>query len=53
MKICFIILSGGSGTSLWPLSRSHIPKQFADLIDESSLFIETLNRLKGYNKFIP
>ena len=49
MKICPIILSGGSGTRLWPLSRSHFPKQFVDLINESSLFIETLNRLKGFS----
>ena len=49
MKICPIILSGGSGTRLWPLSRSHFPKQFVNLINESSLFIETLNRLKGFS----
>lgn len=49
MKICPIILSGGSGTRLWPLSRSHFPKQFVSLIDKYSLFIETLNRLKGFS----
>ena len=39
------ILSGGSGTRLWPVSRSKFPKQFCELFDES-LFLKTLNRLK-------
>ena len=39
------ILSGGSGTRLWPVSRTQFPKQFCDLFEES-LFIKTLNRLK-------
>ncbi len=50
MKICPVILSGGSGTRLWPLSRSQFPKQFVNLIEESSLFIETLNRLEGFSE---
>lgn len=33
-----VILCGGSGTRLWPLSRKAYPKQFAQLIDETSLF---------------
>lgn len=40
-----VILSGGSGTRLWPVSRSKYPKQFADLFAES-LFTKTLKRLK-------
>jgi len=45
MKICPVILSGGSGTRLWPLSRSAYPKQFLDLSGEgSSLFMQTLDR---------
>ncbi len=39
------ILSGGSGTRLWPVSRTQFPKQFCELFDES-LFNKTLNRLK-------
>jgi mannose-1-phosphate guanylyltransferase/mannose-1-phosphate guanylyltransferase/mannose-6-phosphate isomerase len=39
------ILSGGSGTRLWPLSRTHFPKQFCEIFDES-LFTLTLKRLK-------
>ncbi|MEJ2621609.1 MAG: mannose-1-phosphate guanylyltransferase/mannose-6-phosphate isomerase [Candidatus Thiodiazotropha sp.] len=40
-----VILSGGSGTRLWPLSRSAYPKQFIPLIDDSSLFQATLERV--------
>ena len=40
-----IILSGGSGTRLWPLSRKLYPKQFINLISETSLFQDTLLRL--------
>ncbi|MBX2869846.1 MAG: mannose-1-phosphate guanylyltransferase/mannose-6-phosphate isomerase [Acidiferrobacterales bacterium] len=40
-----VILSGGSGTRLWPLSRSMRPKQFINLVGESSLFQQTLERL--------
>jgi mannose-1-phosphate guanylyltransferase/mannose-6-phosphate isomerase len=39
------ILSGGSGTRLWPVSRTKFPKQFCELFDES-LFKKTLARLK-------
>ncbi len=41
-----IILSGGSGTRLWPLSRSDYPKQFLSLLGKKSLFQLTLDRLK-------
>ena len=40
-----VILSGGSGTRLWPLSRSMRPKQFINLVGETSLFQQTLQRL--------
>ena len=39
------ILSGGSGTRLWPLSRTRFPKQFCEIFEES-LFTKTLQRLK-------
>lgn len=43
-----IILAGGSGTRLWPLSRTQRPKQFLKLLDaRSSLFQQTLLRLDG------
>ena len=41
-----VILSGGSGTRLWPLSRQAYPKQFLALLGERSLFQETLDRLQ-------
>lgn len=43
-KINPIILSGGSGTRLWPLSRTSSPKQFLKLFDDTSLFQKTILR---------
>lgn len=40
-----LILAGGSGTRLWPLSRKSYPKQFAPLIGDTSLFRQSLARL--------
>ena len=42
-----VIMSGGSGTRLWPLSRKNKPKQFLNLFGEYSLFQDTLGRLSG------
>ena len=42
-----ILLCGGSGTRLWPLSRKSYPKQFAALIGEQSLFQASAERLSG------
>ncbi len=39
-----LILCGGSGTRLWPLSRQMFPKQFVKLVNDNSLFQETVNR---------
>lgn len=39
-----VILSGGSGTRLWPVSTPELPKQFAPLISGRSLFEQTLAR---------
>jgi len=39
-----IILCGGSGTRLWPISRTLMPKQFVKLFDEKSLFQLTVKR---------
>ena len=41
-----VILSGGSGTRLWPLSRPLYPKQFLALHSDKTLFQETVSRLK-------
>ena len=43
-----LILSGGSGTRLWPLSRQQRPKQFLPVVDdELTLFQSTITRLSG------
>ena len=42
-----VIMSGGSGTRLWPLSRKHKPKQFIALFGENTMFQQTLQRLEG------
>ena len=40
-----VILAGGSGSRLWPLSRQHLPKQFLALDGESTLLQNTIDRL--------
>ena len=47
-----IVLSGGSETRLWPLSRPTIFKQFVKLLDEVTLFENTISRLNG-DFFLP
>ena len=47
MTITPIILSGGAGTRLWPLSWGDHPKQFLPLVTERTMIQETLLRLKG------
>lgn len=44
MKITPVILCGGSGTRLWPLSRQHYPKQFLKLVGDSTLFQQSVSR---------
>jgi mannose-1-phosphate guanylyltransferase/mannose-6-phosphate isomerase len=41
-----LILSGGSGTRLWPVSRKHLPKQFLQLTGNTTLFQQTLERTR-------
>lgn len=45
MKIYPVIMCGGSGTRLWPVSTSHMPKQFVNLVSDTSLFRQTVARL--------
>jgi mannose-1-phosphate guanylyltransferase / mannose-6-phosphate isomerase len=42
-----VILSGGSGTRLWPLSREHYPKQLLKLVGDATLLQQTVQRLDG------
>ncbi len=48
-----MLLAGGSGTRLWPLSRATRPKQFVPLLGDGSLFASTLRRLAGFEHGAP
>ncbi|MCZ4272771.1 mannose-1-phosphate guanylyltransferase/mannose-6-phosphate isomerase [Maritalea porphyrae] len=50
-RIVPIILAGGKGTRLWPISRSARPKQFLSLAGDNSLFQQTLTRVSDSEKF--
>lgn len=47
MSITPVLLCGGSGTRLWPLSRKSYPKQFAAIAGEETLFQASARRLSG------
>jgi mannose-1-phosphate guanylyltransferase/mannose-6-phosphate isomerase len=47
MSLTPVVLCGGSGTRLWPLSRSNLPKQFLPLVSERTMLQETVMRLQG------
>ncbi len=49
MKIIPVILCGGSGTGLWPLSRELYPKQLLSLADEHSLLQNTVQRCASFS----
>ena len=42
-----VILCGGSGTRLWPLSRKMYPKPFLSLLHDETMMQKTLSRLDG------
>lgn len=46
-RVIPVLLSGGSGTRLWPVSRKSFPKQFAPLVGKQSLFQASAQRLSG------
>jgi len=52
MALCTVILAGGGGTRLWPLSRELFPKQFLNLFGKHSMLQNTLLRLDGLEKYV-
>jgi mannose-1-phosphate guanylyltransferase/mannose-6-phosphate isomerase len=48
-----VVLSGGSGTRLWPMSRTLYPKQLLRLLDDDSLLQQTVRRVADPNRFAP
>jgi mannose-1-phosphate guanylyltransferase/mannose-6-phosphate isomerase len=52
-KIIPVILSGGSGTRLWPLSREHYPKQLLSLVGDETLLQQTSRRVEGMGETAP
>jgi mannose-1-phosphate guanylyltransferase/mannose-6-phosphate isomerase len=53
MSLVPLIIAGGNGTRLWPLSRSAYPKQFLKLRGRHSLLQDTVLRLRGINTTAP
>jgi mannose-1-phosphate guanylyltransferase/mannose-1-phosphate guanylyltransferase/mannose-6-phosphate isomerase len=51
MQIHPVILCGGNGTRLWPLSRKALPKPFLPLVSEETLFEQALRRVAGDDRF--
>ena len=47
MALYPVILAGGAGTRLWPLSHRHLPKQFLSLLGGGTMLQETVGRLDG------
>jgi mannose-1-phosphate guanylyltransferase / mannose-6-phosphate isomerase len=52
MQIIPVILSGGSGTRLWPLSRKEYPKQYLPLAGDNTMLQETILRLSGLDNLV-
>jgi len=48
-----VILCGGSGTRLWPISRDTYPKQFIPLVTEKPMLIDTIKRISARKDFEP
>ncbi len=53
MSIIPVILCGGSGTRLWPLSRQLVPKQFLSVAGDNTLLQDTVIRLAGLDLAAP
>ena len=49
-RLVQVILAGGSGTRLWPISREQYPKQLIDVVGDQSLLQATMKRMDGFTK---
>src|SRR5262249_21596643 len=52
-RIIPLVLAGGAGTRLWPVSRDAMPKQFLPLVGETSTFQQALKRVSAPDLFAP
>ena len=50
-EIIPIILIGGTGKRLWPISRQSYPKQFLPLVNETSMLQDTVIRIQELDNF--
>ncbi len=48
-----VVLAGGSGTRLWPMSRQHYPKQLLKLFGDKTMLQQTIARLDGVSNLAP
>ncbi|MBU4305407.1 MAG: mannose-1-phosphate guanylyltransferase/mannose-6-phosphate isomerase [Candidatus Omnitrophica bacterium] len=46
-KVVYFVMAGGEGMRLWPMSRSHFPKQLHSLLGDSSLLQQSIERLRA------
>src|SRR5439155_20534093 len=46
-----VLMCGGAGTRLWPVSRESMPKQFVPLVGQKSTFHQTIERISGSDLF--
>ena len=47
LHVYAVIMAGGIGKTLWPVSRKKMPKQFVDLFDEGTMIAKTVERISG------
>src|ERR1700716_2281183 len=52
-RIVPLVLAGGTGTRLWPVSRDAMPKQFLPLVGEKSTYQQALMRVSAPDMFAP